>query len=841
MPVSASHEHLPVDAPRCRAGRILLILFAAFLLVFTVPARAASVRGVVTDTTGAKITGANVVLMSNGQKVASAVSTADGSFEILTGVSGRFFLLISAKSFRELQTPAFYASRLDNIERTIVLEPEWVRESIVVTATGTPTPQDQTSSATSVLGPLDIAMRDSFVDVLRLMPGAFTAQTGQRGAQASLFIRGGDSDDNKVLVDGVSAGDLGGRFDLGPFSSSAIESAEIYRGPNSDLYGADAETGVVSFTTPHGTTSFPSFLLSGDAGNFSTAREELEVAGAYDKLDYLGDYNWLQTYNDLPNDEFHVGTASGNLGYQLNETTQIRATVHYLVDGTGVPNAWDFYRVADQATQKDQNIFMSGAVDNQTTPSFHNSFRYGLTRKREQYYLWEQSGSGVFDQYGDSLGDLVTIAGANGYSATGRAILDFAGTYPYESQLVSNRDQIMYQGSYAFTPHLTGLVGFHYEEERGHEYIPLYSIDEKAGRNNYDYLASVHGDFKNRVFYTLGGSLEHYSLFGTETSPRAGLTGWLVRPRHGIFSGSRLLFNFGDAVREPSLTDQFGSLYQALVGAGDAAAATELHITPLAAPTARTYEGGGEQTFLSERIVLRASYFHNEFGRQIESVDARLLPTLIPGLTLAQQLALENALGYLYQYDYPLSVNTEAFRAQGIESEVEGGIGRSIFLRGGYTYLDSAVQRSFDSDNQAYFSGFALNYHGIPLGAFSPLWGARPFRRPPHTGFLSASYAKGKVTGILTASFASRSDDSTYLEDEDQNGGNSLLLPNRNLDFGFARIDLGGSYQLFHWLGFYAQAENLTDNQHIAPIGYVSLPFSIRLGARIQFGKGSSR
>ena len=97
---------------------------------------------------------------SNGQVIASAVSTADGSFQIPTGSSGRFFLVVSAKSFRQLQTPDFYAGQFDSIERNVVLEPDWVRESIVVTATGTPTPQPQTSSATTVLGPLDLALRD---------------------------------------------------------------------------------------------------------------------------------------------------------------------------------------------------------------------------------------------------------------------------------------------------------------------------------------------------------------------------------------------------------------------------------------------------------------------------------------------------------------------------------------------------------------------------------------------------------------------------------------------------------------------------------------------------------
>jgi iron complex outermembrane receptor protein/vitamin B12 transporter len=234
--------------------------------------------------------------------LASAVSTADGSFQILTGVSGRFFLAVTAKSFRQLETPGFYAGRLDNVEQNLVLEPQWARESIVVTATGVPTPQPQTSAATSVLGQLDLALRDDLVSALRLMPGTFVTQSGQRGAQSSLFVRGGDSDGNKILVDGVSVGDLGGRFDFGPLSTTAVQSAEIYRGPNSSLYGADAASGVVSLTTPHGTTSFPSFLFQGDAGNFATSREELEVAGAHNKLDYLGAFSWLQSANDLPMD-----------------------------------------------------------------------------------------------------------------------------------------------------------------------------------------------------------------------------------------------------------------------------------------------------------------------------------------------------------------------------------------------------------------------------------------------------------------------------------------------------------------------------------------------------------
>src|ERR1039458_3623043 len=345
-----SHLH------RASSARVVFRAFAAGLLALcALSCPAASIRGVITDVTGAKVTGAAISLLSNGQVIASAVSTADGSFQILTGASGRFFLVVSAKSFRQLQTPDFYAGQLDSIERNVVLEPEWVRESIVVTATGTPTPQAQTSAATSVLGPLDLALRDDLVSALRMMPGTFVVQTGQLGAQSSLFVRGGDSDANKILLDGVSVGDMGGQFDFGPLSTTAVESAEVYRGPDSSLYGADAASGVVSLTTPHGTTSFPSLLFEGDAGNLNTSREQLEVAGAHNKLDYLGAFSWLQTANDLPMDEYHVATTAANVGWQPSGSMQIRATLHYGVDATGVPNAWDFYHISDDRKQGDRS------------------------------------------------------------------------------------------------------------------------------------------------------------------------------------------------------------------------------------------------------------------------------------------------------------------------------------------------------------------------------------------------------------------------------------------------------------------------------------------------------
>lgn len=827
---------------------------ATILLLISTPLLYAGViRGTVTDTSGATVVGATILLMNEGKYVNKAVSTADGSFQFVTGQSGRFSLIITAQSFSQLEVPAFYAGAGESVERNLVLEPEWVHQSIVVTATGTPLPQQQTSFSTTVFDPTDLARRVDLVSVLRLEPGAVVVQAGQRGAQTSLFIRGGDSNAAKTLFDGSTVDEIGGIFDFGQLSTTGVQSTEVYRGPDSSLYGADAASGVVSFTTPHGTTDSPTVTYHGDAGNFRTLQNLLELAGSRKRLDYYGAYSWLQTDNSLPMDLYHIGTAAGNFGWQQTASLQLRAAIRYGVSAVGVPGPWDFYEIADDRKQSDQNLYMNGSVDYRLTPDFHNRVSYGGARKREQSMEWYAAGiclpAGTCDVEpgtpgaGNWYGLPVTIRGANGTQVRGQAILDYStanySVYPNRLDLVTNRDQILYEGDYTLTPHLTVLAGFHYENERGAEREPAYFLDDEAQRHNYDYLAEVHGDFKGRFFYTLGGSLEHYSLIGTETSPRAGVSYYVIRPRRGIFSGTRLSFNFADAIREPTLADESGSLYSFLQAQpGGEATIKLLDIPQLTGPTVRTYEGGVEQGFIGNRVVFRVNLFHNQFGRQIESVGVGLIPELLPDLTQAEQQALEAFLNN--NGAYSLDVNSQDFRAMGIETTAEAGFGHSLFLRGGYTYLDAVVQRSFSSDQEALLGGYAPTYDGIPIGIYSPLVGARPFRRPPHTGFVTASYTAAKWTAAITAAFASRSDDSTYLGYMDINQGNSLLLPNRNLDHGFAKIDLGGSYSIFPRLAVYAQAENLTNDEHIAPIGYRSLPFNVRGGIRFRLGKGSS-
>jgi iron complex outermembrane receptor protein/vitamin B12 transporter len=72
-------------------------------------------------------------------------------------------------------------------------------------------------------------------------------------------------------------------------------------------------------------------------------------------------------------------------------------------------------------------------------------------------------------------------------------------------------------------------------------------------------------------------------------------------------------------------------------------------------------------------------------------------------------------------------------------------------------------------------------------------------------------------------------------------GGNSLLLPNRNLDYGYAQLGLGGSYELRSWVSVFLQENNLLSDRHMAPIGYPSLPMNFRMGLRLRWGIGNKR
>jgi iron complex outermembrane receptor protein/vitamin B12 transporter len=126
-------------------------------------------------------------------------------------------------------------------------------------------------------------------------------------------------------------------------------------------------------------------------------------------------------------------------------------------------------------------------------------------------------------------------------------------------------------------------------------------------------------------------------------------------------------------------------------------------------------------------------------------------------------------------------------------------------------------------------------FPNIPIGQ-SPFIGQRPFRRPPNTGYFAVQYSGTKLTAAFKGAFASRSDDSTFLDYSDLAGTNSLILPNRNLDFGYAKLDANFMYAIMRRVTVFTELDNLLGQQHIGPIGYPALPFTVRAGLKLRIG-----
>src|SRR5262249_53703900 len=129
----------------------------------------------------------------------------------------------------------------------------------------------------------DTSHVDTAVDVLRSVAGANVVETGNRGGITSLFLRGGNSNYTKILLDGIPLNQPGGPYDFGQIPSDNIGRIEVVRGPQSALYGSDAMTGVVQMFTRRG-TGLPEGEYTIAGGNYGTLKETAGVRGSWRKL-----------------------------------------------------------------------------------------------------------------------------------------------------------------------------------------------------------------------------------------------------------------------------------------------------------------------------------------------------------------------------------------------------------------------------------------------------------------------------------------------------------------------------------------------------------------------------
>ncbi len=802
-------------APAVVAG-VLLVAVAVPSWAQTSTARA-TVAGAVVDPLGNPVSHAVVTLLQDGLERAVATTGAAGTFRFDAVAPGRYRVRVVATPFNPVTSDEVFADPQGTPRLRVSLQ-LGVREDVVVTASATALPASQVGAPVTVIDrdDLDRMARVDLLGALATVPSVQVAQTGERGDSASLFIRGGASNFNKVLIDGVPANDIGGFYDFSAIASTGVDRVEVLRDANSVLYGSDALAGVVDITTRRGTTRVPQASFGGEVGTLGTARGDASFGGVVGRLDYFSELSRFGTDNNVPNDVYRDTAYAGRFGGVLGGRATVSATVRANDSRIGQPNAVALYGLADDSSARDRSIDSGVTMNVQAGDRWEATARFGVMTHRFQFLNPTPTGE-PFDPFGygaNYLGDTVTVSGANGYSVTGRAILDFGGAYPQAYVQKTRRETVSGQATYHAARALDVSAGAHVDHEYG-------STDAgsaaSATRTNGGAFAEMRVAV-GRTFATAGIGLEHNAVFRYAATPRVSVATYLRAASATEAVGStKLTFNAGTGIKAPSISQELSSLYAVVQGVPGLASPG---LSPIGPERSRSTDIGVEQGFWGERVKARAALFDNRFSDLIEFVSNTALPTLGIPVDVASATP------------YGAYVNSSSYYARGAELATEVKVSDALQVAASYTYLAAAVTRSFSSDALAPSVNPA--FPGIEIGVYAPLVGGRPFRRPANSGSVTVSYGRGPVALGLSAAFSGKADDSTYLSDP--YFGSSMLLPNKGLNPAYQRVDLTGSYRLAAGVRTYVAIGNLLDESYSSVFGYRALPRTIRVGATLTVG-----
>ena len=773
----------------------------------------AVLAGTVVDALGARLDGATVTLLHDGQTVQEAKSGGDGTFSFSGLAPDRYQVQVSMPGFQSKTSDAVFVGQGRSFSFEVALDIGPLQQDVVVTAGATEQLQARTGAPVTVIDEATIESINKLdvLEALRLVPASQIVQVGQRGGPTSLFLRGGESNFTKVLIDGIPANDIGGGFDFSQLTIASVERIEVLRQTNSVIYGSDALTGVVNISTRRGTSRVPALDYAIDGGNLGTFNNALSFGGAYKRFDYFSQYSYYTTDNDTPNNGYRNGTYAGRFGAAVGNGTNVYGTVRYLDGRYGSANGFDLYRIADDSVSDTNQTYISVAADSQISPRWQTTVRFGSTDQESLYTNPSPTGQ-YFDPFGfggNYLGQTVTLEDAAGRTVTGQAILDYGGIYPQSFASRTTRRSLFGQATFQATRDLAISAGGRFEHEAGYS-DP--DADPSDTRNNGGAFVEGRATLVNRIYISAGIGMEHNEVFQTAYTPRLSVAAYLRNPSTEQVGETKLTLNIGKGIKAPSVYQGQNSLYALVTGTPAGAG-----VDPLGPEKSRGFDIGLEQALVAGKLRARVGYFNNTFENLLEFLSR----TQLVSAGVPPDVAAATAFGAY--------INSASFDAQGIEVSADAAVGARLRFGASYTYLDAEVTEAFGRS-----AAFNPAFLTIPIGAYSPLVGERPFRRPANSGTLFVGYTTGPIDVALSGYFAGRRDDSTFLSDGFF--GNSLLLPNQGLDPAYQKIDVSASYRLHPRLRVYTTIDNIFNEDYAAAFGFPSLPATIRVGASVGVG-----
>ncbi len=611
----------------------------ALALLLSVSAYAADLKVKVLDPQSAAVAGAEVSLLRRGEKtiLATQTTSAEGTTTFHTDSTPPFQIKVLAPGFAE---ETIDVSTQPDLTVNLHLAP--ASETIIVSATRTPVPGEAAGADVDSLSNAQLSTLQPVAvsDTMRVLPGAVVNDAGQRGGISSLFVRGGESTYNKVIVDGVAVDTPGQTTDFGTPSLAEADRLEFVRGAQSTLYGSDAMTSVIQVWTRTGSTPAPELRFGADGGNFGTANGYASLSGAWQHFDYNAFANQFATNGQGINNHYSNALQGANVGLALTDQVALRVRVRHSNSYTGLPGEWNFngndplvsadgvsfYPLPpDPAEYSHQNNLLGSVELAIHTPS---GWQHRLTAFD---YLYRYHDVNL-------TGDAARVSG-NG----------FPFDYPTLEYDHINRIGFEYQGDYAERTWAHTTFGYRVENENGMISNLAYDSFTPGQRLENDVYAQQQLTL-GRLNVIAGARFVHNSDFGNTGVPRVALTLLALRGSN-FFSGTRLRFSYATGFMEPAL-------YQ--VADGPPYYVPNPALLP---ERTRAFEAGIQQNFLAGRWVFNATYFNNLFHDQIEFADN------------------QQGLGQFF--------NVQQSLAHGAELQLQGKIGSRILLNASYTNLST--------------------------------------------------------------------------------------------------------------------------------------------------------
>ena len=683
-----------------------------------------------------------------------------------------------------------------------------VIDTVVVTASRLAGSRVTTTESITVITRAEIAAMGAaqLADIVRRVPGVSVESTGRDGAVASLFARGGESDYNHVLIDGVRVNANGGQFDFSRMSAADIERVEVVRGAQSALYGSDAIGSVVQVFTRRAAAGSPP-LVSGalEAGSFATRRADLQLfGGARDRVDYQLGVTYRGTdgaFADvLPEDDrFDQTTFSGGVGTILGERATLRTGLRYSdARGRGVgPIA---YGPGDTGTAADTDDLswhldftqrLTSRLTHTATAAYFRSSRLSADRVSDPSFnvfavLAGRPGARFPDSprlvrlidapaFGALRGGAQTLGAGQFLAWTPYGVDD----YPFTSQVELRRPTFKYQANVSWGNGHTASAGYDFERETN-------PFERGFRAENHAYFGQQQFHVRDRWFITVGGRVDDNSRYGTEFSPKASAGGFVLPFRTGGVSSIKVFTTVGRGIKNPL----FGELFDSAYSDGN----PDLH-----PERARTFDAGAEFTFDGQRWFTRLAYFDNSFTDQVAfrstgfSLDGR-----------------------------PDFVNIDGSSADGWEFEAAlQRPFRGLTAGGAYSFVDTRVV-AFVSTSEQFQPGQPL------------------LRRPKQSGVVYATYLAGRAALHLNARFVGQRHDAAFLGLSSVPSPGSSISTGRPVDItvnpGYAVIGAGGDYRVSGRLTLTVRVDNLADDVYEGALGYPGLPRAVVVGARFAVG-----